>query len=312
LICQCRSNCSYNPRTLSEKREAAKKQEEIVEQERQKKALFKDVFYQYIERVKKDESEKSYVRKLGLFQKWIAPIFQDIELEAIKPTLVESVKDNMASNRQSERSIQYALSTITLVFKYAKSRELTECDIPTSKVKTPKKDNKRERFLTKKEADILLGELRNISEQLHDMSLLLLYCGLRAEEIFKLEWQDVNFDTNRLFIKDRKNGGNASLPMHGKVKEMLLQRQEAEDRGYVFKSTNGKKINEISNAFTRTMERLGFNKNISDPRQKVVFHTLRHTYANRLVMSDIDLYTVQRLMGHKRYNHDSTVCPPRS
>jgi hypothetical protein len=124
-------------KTLAEKREAAKKLEEIVEQERQKRALFRDVFYQYTERVKKDESEKSYTRKLGLFQKWINPIFQDIELESIKPTLVETVKDNMASNGQSERSIQYALSTITLVFKYAKSIELTERDIPTSKVRTP-------------------------------------------------------------------------------------------------------------------------------------------------------------------------------
>ncbi|MDR1982975.1 MAG: site-specific integrase [Holosporaceae bacterium] len=297
------------PRTLAEKREAAKKQEKLEKQEHQKSALFRDVFRQYIGRVKKDESEKSYTRKLGLFQKWIEPIFQDIELEAIKPTLVESVKDNMVSNGQSERSIQYALSTITLTFKYAKSIELTECESPAAKIKTPKKDNKRERFLTKKEADLLLDELKKTSEQLYDISLLSLYCGLRAGEIFKLEWQDANFDSNRLFIKDRKNGGNASLPMHDKVREMLLRRQETDNTGYVFKSTKGTKITEISNAFTRAVERLGFNKNISDPRQKAVFHTLRHTYASWLVMSDIDLYTVQRLMGHKditmtqRYAH---------
>jgi integrase len=54
---------------------------------------------------------------------------------------------------------------------------------------------------------------------------------------------------------------------------------------------------------------LGFNKNVTDSRQKGVFHTLRHSYASRLVMENVDLYTVQKLMGHstismtERYSH---------
>jgi site-specific recombinase XerD len=66
---------------------------------------------------------------------------------------------------------------------------------------------------------------------------------------------------------------------------------------------------EVSNTFAKIVEELGFNKKVSDDRQKVVFHTLRHTYASRLVMSGVDLYTVQKLMGHstismtERYSH---------
>ncbi len=52
------------------------------------------------------------------------------------------------------------------------------------------------------------------------------------------------------------------------------------------------------------MKSLELNDGIDDPRQKVVFHTLCHTYA-----SGVDLYTAQRLMGHstismtERYSH---------
>jgi site-specific recombinase XerD len=151
----------------------AKKQEKIAEQEQQSKAPFRDMFLKYIERVKKDESEKSYTRKLGLFEKWINPILGDKGLEIIKAPDIETVKDNMISKGQSERSVQYAVSTITLVFKYASSIEAFDGIIPTSKVKTPKKDNKRERFLTKKEAEILLDTLKIASEQVHNMALCL-------------------------------------------------------------------------------------------------------------------------------------------
>ena len=100
-------------------------------------------------------------------------------------------------------------------------------------------------------------------------------------------------------------------PMHNLVREVITQRFDdtVNPDDYIFKSTENKKIQEISKTFPRVVSFLGFNKNITDDRQKVVFHTLRHTYASRLVMSRTDLYSVQKLMGHstmamtERYSH---------
>lgn len=98
-------------------------------------------------------------------------------------------------------------------------------------------------------------------------------------------------------------------PMHALVKAMLQRRYRDDQEGYIFKARNGGKITDLSDTFQRTVDKLGFNDGITDPRQKVVFHTLRHTYASWLVMKGVDLYTTQKLMGHKsnqmtqRYAH---------
>ncbi|MBW1990219.1 MAG: tyrosine-type recombinase/integrase [Deltaproteobacteria bacterium] len=50
---------------------------------------------------------------------------------------------------------------------------------------------------------------------------------------------------------------------------------------------------------------------VTDPRQKICFHTCRHTHASWLAMAGVDLYTIAQLLGHRslemtqRYSHPS-------
>ncbi|MDR1235545.1 MAG: site-specific integrase, partial [Holosporaceae bacterium] len=127
---------------------------------------------------------------------------------------------------------------------------------------------------------------------------------------FDLTWNDVDFEHEILFIKDTKSGHNRNAIMTPDIKKMLEKnRQNSQSNGFVFTASIGGSIKSVSKSFSRSVESLGFNKGVDDPRQKVVFHTLRHTYASWLVMSGVDLYTVQKLMGHstiamtERYSH---------
>ena len=176
-------------------------------------------------------------------------------------------------------------------------------------VTKPKINNKRQRFLTHEEADTLLKSLKSKSQQLHDIALLSIQCGLRAGEIFDLTWGCVDFENKTLLLMDTKPVKSRTAFMTSDVTEMLKGKGSGSPNELVFKDRNGNKINEVSNAFSRTVKDLGLNEGIDDTRMRVYFHTLRHTYASWMVQNGEDLYTVQKLLGHstiamtERYSH---------
>jgi len=110
-------------------------------------------------------------------------------------------------------------------------------------------------------------------------------------------------------LRDTKNKETRYAPMTEAVKNILKRRMPKDRNALVFATKDGKQIKEVSNAFGRIVERMGLNDGVKDPRQKVVFHTLRHTFASWLAIQGTPLYTIARLMGHKsiamseRYSH---------
>ena len=180
---------------------------------------------------------------------------------------------------------------------YAKKIGYLQGDNISLQLKKLKFDNKRTRFLTITEADLLLNALKKASFQLYEISLLSLYCGLRAGEIFNLRWSDVDFNNKMLTLRDTKNSKTRIIYMTNDVCKMLYNKKEPNMfNSYIFKSRNGDKIKEVSNAFNRVVELLKLNEGVSDNRQKVVFHTLRHTYASWLTQMGTDLYMIQKLI----------------
>jgi len=306
------SKIGQGPSRLSEKRaiEKQRKEEEQAEKERQEKeaVTFKDFFNDtYLPQAEADKKEKSVTREKGLFKVWISPVLGNFPLKDIAPFHLEKLKREMATGGQSPRSIEYALSVVRQIFNTAKRLGNYDGENPATKVKFPKPDNGRMRFLTHEEASALLDALKEKSADVHDMTLLSLHCGLRFGEIASLTWQDVDTERGVLTIRDAKAGSRYSF-LTEQAAEMFKARKEGKPADYVFQGRKGK-YNRISLSFFQTVDELGLNRGIDDPRLHVCFHTCRHSHASWLIEEGTDLYTVQKLLGHKtnvmtqRYAH---------
>lgn len=244
------------------------------------------------------------------YEKYIKPVLGHRKIKDITPANIEKIKEIMKN--KAPATINHALAVVRQVFNAGRRSGKFTGNNPASEVKKLKKDNRRIRFLSKEEARDLLEALSHCeTTNLHDITLLGLYCGMRAGEIFSLQWLDINLHTRKIIIRDPKGIENRMANMNTVVFDMLKRRAAVEHcaADLVFTKRNGGKIQEVSNQFQRIVDRLGFNDGVTDRRLKVVFHTLRHTFISWLAMAGIDAVTIKELAGHsdlkmtERYMH---------
>ena len=249
---------------------------------------------------------------IRMYVKWIGPVMGDKTLVEITPALVDSLKKSML--QLSPQSQKHVLTLLGEIFNQARKWSLFEGESPTKQVKLPQSDNRRMRFLTQEEAQRLLAELKKRSPELWRMSLLSLHTGMRAGEIFHLRWEHVNLTDRTVTIMDGKGEQSRVCHMTDQVFQMFqdlssLHKPMAGKLVFPKKGTENETRYQTGSGFQGIVSSIGLNDGITDRRNRIVFHSLRHTFASWLVQRGVPLYTVQKLMGHKtvimtqRYAH---------
>jgi len=131
---------------------------------------------------------------------------------------------------------------------------------------------------------------------LKSVVLVALNTGLRRGEILNLKWQDVNFTERFIAVRETKSKKNRYVPMNQETFDLLRALFRHTSGDYVFPGVKpGQHLSEsyVTHWFGETVKEAGI--------EDFHFHDLRHTFASWLVMSGIDLTTVQQLLGHQTY-----------
>lgn len=311
-----RNNAKSGRRAVTFKEEQALREAAAAQKaaEEQLKAKADTTFAKFFEDVytpiEKDNVKWSTFRtQIGHFKLWINPAIGRLRFSEISIFHIEKIKHTMLKAGKSPRTLQNCMATLRRAWRIAIMKGYTNRKWPTKNIKLPKFDNKRIRFLSHKEAEQLLEALKKHSQQVHDIALLSLHTGLRAGEIFHLNWGDVDFKAGTIFVRDPKSSENRFAYLTEAARDMLKSRYAGQALSEpVFRDAKGHRVKEVSNVFGKIVKELGFNEGITDRRQRLCFHSLRHSFASWLLRS-ADLYTVKTLLGHstiqltERYSH---------
>jgi integrase len=195
------------------------------------------------------------------------------------------------------------VSRLKALFNAAIKWELYEGKNPAVGIRPVEEPEGRLRFLDYAEEAALLKVAAPIVQ---DMIVIGTNCGIRvASEALTLTWDHVDLQRNQLTVNAAfaKAGETRSVPLNSRAREVLLRLKASSRGAYVFSKPNGLPYKSMDKLFTRACEDAGL------AGTGLSLHSLRHTFASRLVMSGADLRTIQTLGGWRdlslvqRYGH---------
>lgn len=121
--------------------------------------------------------------------------------------------------------------------------------------------------------------------------------GMRQMEIITLRKRQINFTENHIILDNQysltKSRKIRILPYNETVSEILTRRLKKKDIEAVVFTRNGEPYSQdfLTHNFKKLRKKAGLNV-------KLNFHSLRHTFASRLVQRGVSIYHVSKLLGH--------------
>jgi len=146
----------------------------------------------------------------------------------------------------------------------------------------PKTIESHREYLTMEELKLMLST--ECRESTKNAFMFSCFTGLRLSDLETLTWD--NISNGCITKRQVKTTDIVRVPLSDNAKTFLPERSGSEK---VFDLIDRATLNTDIHKWAK---KAGITKRVS-------FHTARHTFATLLLTSDVDLYTVSKLLGHK-------------
>jgi integrase len=178
------------------------------------------------------------------------------------------------------------------LFNLAVKWNLYQGKNPVNAVEMPHVDNQITEFLTDEELSRLLEVLDNwpFDDSAAFVKFAIL-SGFRRSELFKLQWEHVDFDRALVTLPDPKGKKTVTIPVSQEALDVLngLNRTSR----FVFPGKHGEQRTDFKGPWKRI-------RKAAELPEGFRFHGLRHNFASQLISSGVDLAVVGKLLSHKQ------------
>ncbi len=278
--------------------------EEFEQQPNREIITLDHVAHLYFDYLQLHSSQGSIREIKSKYTNHLQPTLGSRNIEKITSDDLEKIqRDKLAS--LSHMSINQVIQLFGTIFYFGKKKELYHTNNPVSKITKLKINNTRERFLAKE-------EISSLHREIGKDALLSLFCKLsletggRLETVLHIQKKHIDLDNRIIILQDIKSGstynGFISINLEQELRP-IMARLTSNDfiiGGNRIKFTS----RQIQSRLKPILDKL-FNKGLEldDRKNRVVIHTLRHTFASHLAIMGTPIFTIQKLMNHKDIKH---------
>lgn len=244
---------------------------------------------------------EAYASDLRLFGRYLAQAELELDTSGVKPITMRRYMSWLMGQSYRPASVQRRVSTVSSMYRWLIGYEY-EMINPCAGLVLPKKGRHMPAVLTVEETRRVLeaaGDHHDVRIGFRNRAVLhvLLFCGLRRQEVLDLHLADADLRSRWLKVRSGKGQKGRSIPLVPEAAEALqdwleFRPQVAHD--HLFTGTGGRRLgrNGLISLFQRVCNRAGVL------RPGVTLHTLRHTFASLLVQHGCDLVSIKEALGH--------------
>ncbi|KIM07404.1 MAG: hypothetical protein KU38_10540 [Sulfurovum sp. FS08-3] len=249
----------------------------------------------------KEGENRENKRQHSKYEHHIQGILGDMDIHKISKDDIRRLQKSLADQNKAPKTINGITTLLKAIINYSiKEKDLSLIN-PVANVKELKIDNKRERFLSIEEIKLLIEVVKD-DALLYPFVRMSLSTGARLKSVLNIQKKDIDLTSSAITIKDYKNGttytGFFDSDEHKEEVKRAISKIKANDY-YIGGQSTPSPNRTIQRHLKKIMDDL-FNQDldIKDTKNRVVPHTLRHTFASQLVIHNIPIFTVKSLLNH--------------
>lgn len=321
-----RANNQFYKRKLGTKKEGwtvAKAHKERLERSKsfskvESTITLEEAFKGYHKSIK----QKSDTRNTwGRFYNHIHSEIGNLPLDSIYPNHILELKNKLSVKISPKTKKVLAPKTVddminlvhTIYQHYNKySEKAITSPASSKKIDRYNPDNARRRYLTEKEIQELLYMIKHrndftqhrntkatVTKELLLFTQISLSTGARLNSVLTIKKKDIDFDRGVVTITNHKSKRIYKGYFSEKICQDLQEWcGDCSDSSFIF---GKRRVSKHPTVFAKRLQPIldkCFNEHVTDRRDKVVIHTLRHTFASHLATQGTPIYTIMKLLDH--------------
>lgn len=237
----------------------------------------------------------------------LSRFFGPVHLNAITPLRVEEFQQHRV-REVAAATVNRELALLKHMLNLAERWNFRQGQNPVRLVKFLPENNLQFQTLSEEAERAMLA---CCPSYLQDMIVFGLNTGLRAGDIFDLKWEEVDLEQRKLNVMVQKTQRPLAIPLNDAAYGILEAWLGMRKGPYVFyNQMTGDRFRDLKAGFKLACQQSGV--------EGITWHTLRHTFASRLLRNGSDIVTVKELLGHStvvvtmRYAHTNDEAKSRA